>query len=331
MHLEEGATVGLVPIGTPDQGIAALVTGASQLRVQLRPILATLSLPFKEEQQVRIDYWEEDVVHTWAGVVAGVSNNGGQFVTVLLCGNHVTIERRVSSRVRRSIPFLFTVIDAAEPSLMGQQDHHAKTQDISAGGIKFETSLPLQTGDRLGIGLLASPTEPIGTIGLVINSEESAEAQVSLIRVQFLPSEDHVKTALLEFLASISSASSQDNRQFKRWQVSLPCKVYRDTDPIRGTITNISYGGALVAQAHSVPPLGAKVFLELASAGDQVLLDGQITARVVHQIWEAVDQGETGAFGIEFSDTPEEIQEKLSRILSEIDSSKNKENLLDQS
>jgi c-di-GMP-binding flagellar brake protein YcgR len=319
MNLEEGATVCLSAIGSPDKGVAALVTEVSLVRAQLRPVLATLPLPFEAEQQVRIDHWEEDVVHTWEGVVGEITNNGGQFVSVLLGGNQTTIERRVSSRVRRTIPFSFTVTDAAERSLIGQQYHHAKTKDISAGGIKFETSLPLQTGDRLDVELLASTTEPIGTIGLVARSEKPAEADTNSISLQFLRSEGQDEVSLLDFLASISSASSKDKRQFKRWQVSLPCTVFRDADLIRGTITNISYGGALIAQVSSVPPEGAKVFLELGTAGNQILLNGQITAIVIHHIEDVVEQGEAGAFGIEFRDTPEEIQEKLSRVLSELD------------
>ncbi len=70
MNLEEGTTICLVAMGKLDQGVALLVKGVSQLRVQLRPVPATLPLPFGAQQQVRIDYWENDVVHFWDGVVA---------------------------------------------------------------------------------------------------------------------------------------------------------------------------------------------------------------------------------------------------------------------
>ena len=51
------------------------------------------------------------------------------------------------------IPFWFTVIDAADLQLIGERVVNSETENISVGGLLFETSLQLKAGDKLEINL----------------------------------------------------------------------------------------------------------------------------------------------------------------------------------
>jgi hypothetical protein len=114
-----------------------------------------------------------------------------------------------------SLPFSFTVVDAAEAGLNGQEFHDAKTKNISAGGLLFETGLPLKVGDRLDLALLA-PELSEGIPGLVVRAEslETSESQAKLIAVQFSQLEGETGTLILGFLDSKTEEMMKDRRQW---------------------------------------------------------------------------------------------------------------------
>ena len=46
----------------------------------------------------------------------------------------------------------------------------------------------------------------------------------------------------------------KERRQLKRWKVSIPCTIRHKREPIRGRITDISFGGAFITELTTAPP-----------------------------------------------------------------------------
>jgi hypothetical protein len=84
---------------------------------------------------------------------------------------------------------------------------------------------------------------------------------------------------------------------------------------ITGTITNVSLGGALITQANAVPPEGALVTLMFQGEQEDVVLRGRIMSKVIHTLWEVIEEGEIGFLGVKFQESTEKVKEKLNSIL----------------
>jgi c-di-GMP-binding flagellar brake protein YcgR len=114
----------------------------------------------------------------------------------------MTIQRRWAYRVDLSIPFSFSVIDAAEAELVGEE-RLSKTQNISVAGLRFETSLRLEEGDKLEIELPLPASQSVNPVGLVVRSEpvEQPGNNLNSVAVRFLQLEEQDQIRLVDFLA----------------------------------------------------------------------------------------------------------------------------------
>lgn len=102
-----------------------------------------------------------------------------------------------------------------------------------------------------------------------------------------------------------SSTEIQDNRRFHRWKVGVPASFKWGPADLRGKLSNLSYGGALLTQAPFMPPEGDSIELRFQVCG----LDAHFQARVVH-----VSRAEGEAFGrlgIAFLESLAELEPKL--------------------
>ena len=59
--------------------------------------------------------------------------------------------------------------------------------------------------------------------------------------------------------------------QFKRYEVSIPCTITHEGEPIRGRITDISMGGVLITELTGPPP-PEKAFITVNFQVDQMAL-----------------------------------------------------------
>ena len=163
----------------------------------------TLRLPFQKGEKVGIRYWDrEAIVYSWDAEVVGTSGLRKQRVEVSI-DRGVVLQRRKSCRVCLPIPFSFTVIGAAESQLISKKVLKGTTQNISAGGLVFETSLALKVGDQLALNLHLPSSSNFDTRGWVVRSRpaENRGDDLQSIALMFQQREAKEQERLVKFLA----------------------------------------------------------------------------------------------------------------------------------
>jgi len=180
--------------------LPATVTQSSPNEVCLELARPVWPLPFRKGSRVRIKYWDEQAIaYFWDAEVLKASKRN---VVAMLRGGGITVQRRQSYRVRTKIRLACTVIDSADRHLVGEE-FNCKTNDISVGGLAFETHLPLNTGDRLAARIHFSTSNQIDVIGWILRVtpiERDGEV-INSVAVQFLHCEAKDQNHLLMFLA----------------------------------------------------------------------------------------------------------------------------------
>lgn len=104
---------------------------------------------------------------------------------------------------------------------------------------------------------------------------------------------------------------TKDRRQFKRWEVSIPCTVTWYDWVIQGQIANLSFDGALIVQVNAVPPEDAVVLVTFQVTKEEVILKGKLISRIIHSAWEIIEGMNVGSFGVKFEDPLESVKSKL--------------------
>ena len=110
-----------------------------------------------------------------------------------------------------------------------------------------------------------------------------------------------------------------ERRQFERYQVPIPCTLYWHGHVIKGQISNLSLGGALITRLSAIPPEHAFVVLTFQAEEGQVQLRGELTSRVVHTFSDSQEQGESGSIGVEFQDSLEKVSSQLLPVFRALD------------
>ena len=181
-----------------------LTTSPKRLGLELaRPV----SPSFKAGEKVRLIYWDvEAVAYYWHGEVLQVGGPGQRHLMISLLKGQ--IEQRKFLRFRIPINFSFTVIEAADLTLVGKH-FSSETQDISLCGLAFDTFHPLKTGDRLEMNLHLTPSRTTNAVGWVVRSERVQRTEyvgsivvksVNVVAVEFFHLEGREQVHLLQFL-----------------------------------------------------------------------------------------------------------------------------------
>ena len=217
--LDQGLKIGLavsIQGGSREEVAASVATGCSD-EIWLELSRPCLELPFQKGERVRIKYWNEGaIVYCWDADVIQIAGAGHQHVAIAMRGNGITIQRRRYYRVEYAMPFSFSVIDAAETSLIGEKFAKAKTQDISVAGLRFETSLGLKTGDKLEMNLRLPASQVVKAVGWVVRTAvaQTNGQPINSVALQFLQLQEEDQFQLLEFLAqSCGDAPSKSARR----------------------------------------------------------------------------------------------------------------------
>ncbi len=183
--------------------LGATLTSISPGRLGLELSRPHLRLPFQAGDKVGIRYWDKGaVVYSWEAEVVDTSGPRKQRVEVCI-GRKVMVQRRTSCRVCLPIPFSCTVIGATDSQFISKKALQGTTQNISAGGLAFETSLPLEVGDQLAVNLHLSSSSNFDTRGWVVRSQpvENREDDSRSIALMFQQLEAKEQDRLLKFLA----------------------------------------------------------------------------------------------------------------------------------
>ncbi len=205
-YLRVGLNLSIAPLLKPSAELAATVTQISPDQIDFELLGSTSERSFREGDRVRVKYWE-DAVYYFDSQILTVSGSADEQVAVSRPSEGISVQRRKAARVRVPIPFSFTVIAAAQTELVGETVSDCQTQNISLGGLKFETSLPLAPGDRLEIDLHLTPSQFVNAVGLVVRSEAVERDGKSLhaVGMEFLQLEAKEQNQFLLFLLNCFS------------------------------------------------------------------------------------------------------------------------------
>ncbi len=201
LYLKIGGTLTLQ--GKTEEELGVTVANISPGRLGLELSGPTLTLPLQVGEKVGIRYWDKGViVYSWEAEIVDTSGLRKQRVEVSI-GRKVVVQRRTSCRVCLPIPFSFTVIGAADSQLISQKAFKGTTQNISAGGLAFETSLPLEVRDQLAVNLHLPSSSNLDTRGWVVRSQpvENRGDDLQSIALMFQQLEAKKQDRLLKFLA----------------------------------------------------------------------------------------------------------------------------------
>ena len=156
--------------------VAATILTTTQKKLGLELFKPT-SPSFQVGEQVRLIYWDDEpVAYYWSGEVLQVGGPGKRHLVISLLEGR--IEKRKFLRFRIPINFSFTVVEAADASLVGKH-FSSETQDISLCGLAFDTFTPLKTGDRLEMNLHLSPSQTTNVVATDSNAENLALIRVT--------------------------------------------------------------------------------------------------------------------------------------------------------
>ena len=205
-YLRVGLKLSIAPLLKPSAELAATVTQISPDHIDFELLRSTSERSFRKGDRVRVKYWE-DAVYCFDSEILTVSGSADEQVAVSRPSEGISVQRRKAARVRVPVPFSFTVISAATTELVGETVPDSQSLDISVGGLKFETNLPLAPGDRLEMSLHLTPSQFVNAVGWVVRSEEVERdgKSLKLVAMEFLQLEAAEQNQLLLFLLTCLS------------------------------------------------------------------------------------------------------------------------------
>ena len=196
-----------------DKQCVASVAEISENAIKLTLSKGGKALKFKEEEQVRLKYWDQRGVYFCAATV--VSSSGSE-VAVSIIGEPVAMQRRGGVfRLFSEIPIAFKVTEAVHKGLASQKVYESQTRNISAGGLSFDTTIPLKETDLLELELTLPSSEKIGTAAEVVTAEKVQREGKSLIAigVEFFELPAETRGQLLEFLVEGKEQERQKGKE----------------------------------------------------------------------------------------------------------------------
>ena len=194
-----------------EEEVAAIVVSISPGELGLELSNPPSQLHCQEGEEVGIKYWDtQAILYYWDAEIVQISSPDNRHLTISISGD-VVVQRRKAYRVHSAVPFSFTIIEAAEPQLINQKIRDATTDDISVGGLAFETPVPLQVEDRLEIHLHLSSSQRVNVVGWVVRSEslQGEGKDLRSVALMFLQLRAEEQSQLLKFLAE-SDAGDRD-------------------------------------------------------------------------------------------------------------------------
>jgi c-di-GMP-binding flagellar brake protein YcgR len=157
---------------------------------------------FKEGEQVQIQYRHEKAVFSSETEIVKVALSENKYVAISIPEEVNVLQRRAAPRVYVEIPLSFSILGAAESEFVSDTVLDSQTHDISTGGLRFETSLPLKGEDQLQLKLLFSESQGVSVTAKVVWSKQvKREGKImTSVGARFveLPLDEQVK--LLQYL-----------------------------------------------------------------------------------------------------------------------------------
>lgn len=138
---------------------------------------------FVPNEAVRVKYWDAAGLYYFDSRLIALSETEAR-ISLSPPGRIIAVQRREFFRLNQEVEFTFTRSSPGIP----QKPVMAHTSDISAGGLRFKTSVPLQLGDLLVLRLLLEGGQEIECKGKVVRLGylEEQENRTFEIGVEFV-------------------------------------------------------------------------------------------------------------------------------------------------
>ena len=148
-------------------------------------------------------FWNEQEAYYFQSRILQVeAETDEQWIAIARPHEGVAVQTRTTFRVNESIPLSFTVVEAHRMELIGQEVPNARTRNITVGALAFDTTVPLEVGDRLDMKLQLSGSRAVSAMGTVIrcSSLESNPGGTRSIALKFFQLDAQEQSELLQFL-----------------------------------------------------------------------------------------------------------------------------------
>jgi len=153
---------------------------------------------FEEGGEVRVKYWDESAIYFCSGEVLRATETS---LAISVYSEPVAMQRRGVSRLTFAVPLSIKVTEAAHTGLASQKVYQAQTRNISPGGVRFDSDLPLRADDvvELQIDL---PSGIIGATGVVVSADKVLRdgTEVNSLGVEFFTLPGDTRNMLMEFI-----------------------------------------------------------------------------------------------------------------------------------
>lgn len=159
------------------------------------PGLAGAPVGLEAGQKVGVKFWSRQGVHNAKSTLLRVTSGTWLTIAISRFAKIETVQRRRFFRVSACLPVSFGILSSStQPPSAKEDEIQALTQDVSAGGLRMDVTVPLAPGDRLRLSL-ATPrafrrTLPasLATEAKVVRTEESTrnDRRVYSVSVEFV-------------------------------------------------------------------------------------------------------------------------------------------------
>ena len=166
-------------------------------------------------------HWDEGDIYYWGEEVLQVSSPMTEDMAISRRSEKVTIEQGRSFRLDSQILLSLTALNAQSQLL--DKTFNSKTQNISEGGLAFETDLPLKVGDELQVTLYLTSSQQVGTRAWVVRSK-LGNLGLHSVGLEFLELKRSAEYQIQRFL----EAGEQTSLSKEEWE-----KLVQQRDSLR--------------------------------------------------------------------------------------------------
>ncbi|MFB3068434.1 MAG: PilZ domain-containing protein, partial [Acidobacteriota bacterium] len=180
---------------------------AAVLRIFSEEIWLQFSQPFdhplfQQGEKVRIQYGNGSAYVFSDTEIVKIVPADNQYVAISIPEKAQALKRRAIPRIQSKVPISVSVLSSANGEVTSGTAFDSKTHDISTGGLRFDTTLPLEKGDELQLKLQLATSLEITLTAKVMGSKRvkmEGEA-VTLVGTQFVEMHLDDQIKLLQFL-----------------------------------------------------------------------------------------------------------------------------------
>ncbi len=179
--------------------VAAVVSSVLEDLIFVELVTDGSEPAFQEGEQVSLRYWDQEATaYHWSAEVGKLIPEKN--LVTLSTQDVGAVQRRKSYRVMTPVPFSATIIESAEPELIGQHIQDLKTENLSINGVLFKSDLPLKAKDKVGLNL--NLVQTLNAVGWVVRSEPDGPG-LNSIAVMFLQLDREEQRQLVQLIGEL--------------------------------------------------------------------------------------------------------------------------------